>query len=54
VRNSRSFKRSIDHGRFSVELHVWLSVEKATFATFVYQKSSERLLRHFTGTDEMK
>jgi hypothetical protein len=23
-----------------------------TFATFVYQRSSERLLRYFTGSDE--
>jgi hypothetical protein len=26
--------------------------ERPTFATFVYQRSGERLLRYFTGSDE--
>jgi hypothetical protein len=34
-------------------LHTWLSAEKATFATFIYEKAGERLLRqHFTGSDQ--
>ncbi|MGA8482607.1 MAG: hypothetical protein WB696_31940 [Chthoniobacterales bacterium] len=53
MNNSRSFQRSIDHGPFSIELHTWLTVEKATFATFIYEKASERLFRqHFTGLDQ--
>ncbi len=36
----------------SIELHAWRSAETCTFATFVYAKSPERLLRHFTGSDE--
>jgi hypothetical protein len=31
---------------------VWLSPEGASFAAFIYDKAAERLLRHFTGTDE--
>jgi hypothetical protein len=27
-------------------------VESRTFATFIYEKAGERLLRHFTGSDE--
>jgi hypothetical protein len=52
VRNPPSFQQSIDHGPLSIELHVWRSAERPTFATFVYQRSSERLLRYFTGPDE--
>jgi len=26
--------------------------QPCTFATFIYEKGSERLLRHITGTDE--
>jgi hypothetical protein len=52
VKNSPSFKRSIDHGHHLIELHAWQSEETYTFATFVYAKSPERLLRHFTGSDE--
>jgi len=51
VKNSPSFRRSIDHGHHLIELHAWRS-ETCTFATFVYAKSPERLLRHFTGSDE--
>jgi hypothetical protein len=51
--NSASFQQSIDHGPFSVDLHACRNAESPTFATFVYQRSSERLLRqHFTGSDE--
>jgi hypothetical protein len=42
----------VDHGRFSIELHAWRSAEGCTFATFIYEKNSERLLRHITGSDE--
>jgi hypothetical protein len=52
VKNSPSFKRSIDHDHYLIELHAWQSGETCTFATFVYAKSPERLLRHFTGSDE--
>jgi hypothetical protein len=38
--------------RISIELHAWWSAERTTFATLVYQRSSERLLRYFTGSDE--
>jgi hypothetical protein len=51
--NSRSFQRSIDHGPFSIELHTWQTVEKATFATFIYEKADERLFRkNFTDSDQ--
>ena len=53
LRNSPSFQQSMDHGAYSIELHAWRTAERATFATFVYQRSSERLLRHFTGSDEV-
>jgi len=36
----------------SIELRAWRSAERPTFATFVYQRSGERLLRYFTGSDE--
>jgi hypothetical protein len=50
---SASFQRSIDQGPFLIELHTWLSAEKATFATFIYEKAGERLLRrHFTGSHQ--
>jgi hypothetical protein len=52
VRNSPSFQRSIDYGHHVIELHAWRSVESYTFATFIYEKGSERLLRYFTGSDE--
>jgi hypothetical protein len=35
-----------------LELHAWRSPETCTFATFIYEKGSERLLRHIIGTDE--
>jgi hypothetical protein len=35
-----------------IESHAWLSPESASFATFIYEKAGERLLRHFTGSDE--
>jgi hypothetical protein len=37
-----------------IELHAWRSPESASFATFIYEKAAERLLRHFTGADENK
>jgi hypothetical protein len=52
VRNSPSFQQSIDHGPFSIELHAWRRAESNTFAMFIYEKIGERLLRHFTGSDE--
>jgi hypothetical protein len=52
VRNSPSFQRSIDHGHHVIELHAWRSPDTSTFATFIYKKDSERLLRHISGTDE--
>jgi hypothetical protein len=35
-----------------VELHASRSAEACTVVTFIYEKNSERLLRHITGTDE--
>jgi hypothetical protein len=35
-----------------IESQAWRSAETCTFATFIYEKGSERLLRHITGTDE--
>jgi len=52
LKNPSSFQQSIDHGLYSIELHVWRSAERPTFATFVYRRSGERLLRYFTGSDE--
>jgi hypothetical protein len=52
VRNSPSFQRSIDHGNHVIELHASRSGDSGTFVTFIYEKDSERLLRHVTGTDE--
>jgi hypothetical protein len=52
VRNSPSFQRSIDYGQYVIELHAWRSADVCMFATFVYAKSPEWLLRHFTGPDE--
>jgi hypothetical protein len=52
VRNSPSFQRTINHGHHLIELQAWRSAEGCTFATFIYEKNSERLLRHITGTDE--
>jgi hypothetical protein len=52
LRNSPSFQRIIDYDHFSVELHVWRSPEMNTFATFIYEKAGNWLLRHFTGSDE--
>jgi hypothetical protein len=52
LKNSPSFQQGIDHGVYSIELHAWRSAELTTFATFVYQRSGERLLRYFTGSDE--
>ena len=52
MRNAASFQQSIDDGVYSIELHAWRSAERPTFATFVYQRSGERLLRYFKGSDE--
>jgi hypothetical protein len=35
-----------------IELHAWRSAEGCTVATFIYEMGGERLLRHFTGSDE--
>src|SRR4030088_2283468 len=52
VRNSPSFQRSIDHGQYVIELHASRRAETGTFVTFIYEKDSERLLRHIIGSDE--
>jgi hypothetical protein len=52
VRNSPSFEGSLDHGHYVIELHAWRHAEDCTFATFIYEKVPERLVRHITGTDE--
>jgi hypothetical protein len=52
LRNSPSFQRIVDYGHFSIELHAWRSAESCTFATFIYERADERLLRHFIGSDE--
>jgi hypothetical protein len=52
LRNSPSFQRIIDYGHFSIELHTWRNAESCTFATFIYERAGERLLRHVTGSDE--
>jgi hypothetical protein len=52
MKNSPSFQCSIDRGHHVVELHVSRSRDSGTFVTFIYEKDSERLLRHVTGTDE--
>jgi len=35
-----------------IELHAWRNAVDSTFATFIYERVPERLLRHITGTDE--
>jgi len=35
-----------------IELHASRSGDGGTFVTFIYEKNSDRLLRHVTGTDE--
>jgi hypothetical protein len=52
LRNLPLFQRSIDHGQYVIELRAWRSPESARFARFIYEKAAERLLRHFTGSDE--
>jgi len=52
VRNSPSFQKSVDHGHHVIELHAWRRPEGTSFAAFIYEKAAERLLRHFTGSDE--
>jgi hypothetical protein len=52
LKNLPSFQRSIDHGQYVIELHAWRSPEIDSFATFIYEKDAERLLRHFTGANE--
>ena len=52
MRNSPSFQRSIDHGPHVVELHASRGAESDTYVTFIYEKDSDRLLRHIVGTDE--
>ena len=52
VRKSPSFQRSLDHGHHVIELHAWRSTERTSFATFIYEKAADRLLRHFFGADE--
>jgi hypothetical protein len=45
---------SIDRGKYVIQLHSWRSPESSSFATFIYEKDAEWLLRHFTGADENK
>ena len=52
--NLPSFQRSIDHGQYVIQLHAWVSPEGASFVTFIFEKAGERLLRHFTDSDENK
>jgi hypothetical protein len=52
MRNSPSFQCSIDHGHHVVELQASRSRDSGTFVTFIYEKDSERLLRHITASDE--
>jgi hypothetical protein len=52
VRNSPSFQCCIDHGHHVVEFHASRSGDSGTFVTFIYDRDSEQLLRHVTGTDE--
>jgi hypothetical protein len=52
MRNSPSFEQSIDRGCHVIELHASRGAETCTFVAFIYEKNSERLLRHITGTDE--
>jgi hypothetical protein len=40
------------NGPYWIELLARRSAESRTFATFVYQRSSERLLRYFTSSNE--
>jgi hypothetical protein len=35
-----------------IELHASRSGDSGMFVTFIYEKDSERLLEHVTGTDE--
>jgi hypothetical protein len=52
VRNLPSFQGILEHGHYVIELHAWRHTADSTFATFIYEKTPERLLRHITGTDE--
>jgi hypothetical protein len=40
--------------QLGVELHTWRSAESCRFATFIYEKAGERLLRHFTARMRIK
>jgi hypothetical protein len=52
VKDSPSFQRRIEHCSYIVDLHLWQRGDHSAFATFVYEKAGERLLRHFANTDE--
>jgi hypothetical protein len=52
VKDSPSFKGRVDHCAYLVEFHAWRREDSPTFATFVYEKAGERLLQHFTNTNE--
>jgi hypothetical protein len=52
IRALRSFQRSIGHGQYVIQLHAWPSLRGARFSRFIFEKAGERLLRHFTGSDE--
>jgi hypothetical protein len=50
--NLPSFQQSIYRGQYVIQLHVWPSPEGARFTTVIFEKIGQRLLRHFTGSDE--
>jgi hypothetical protein len=52
LKNSPSFQLAVDHGHFSIELQAWRNAESSTFATFIYGKAGERVLRRFAGPDQ--
>ena len=52
MKDSPSFQRRIEHCSYLVDLHIWQRGDHTMFATFVYEKAGERLLRHFANADE--
>jgi len=54
ISTSRDSLQFADYGQYLIQLHAWRSPESDSFATFIYEKADERLLRHFTGADENK
>src|SRR5258705_12333075 len=52
VRNYPSFQLSIHQDPHVIELHASRGAGSDTYVTFIYEKDSDRLLRHIVGTDE--